>query len=479
MSKIKPLCTMALLVLLGSMGAAQAQNFAEVKLFTTPEDFAREGGKNEAAGSILLNSSAVAALQAEGAMIMLHFSVPLAAEITATTNGEVEGGNVEVTGDSGDIVTGIAEDEDNDGNGTIMIDPGSGAGLNLLIQGVKLDVSGAEGAVTVTLKVTAGADDFIRIDGPSSAMVIGDIKVGVEASVTAVTVRTRGTGAGGVMASLTLKESFKGAFMTGNMVTVDSSGIPAGATLDAMVTSNLVANPDATPAVVVDETTPYATVGAVKDGSVTVTLGGMDAENNDRPTPASVTLELTLTADPGNEDISFPLDRSSVMAKALFTDMQGGDDNFEDAFTDYVTVFNIRPAQCELLFPVVTVYPATPMRNRWETAISVTNPAFMDEMASGGLTFTFYPMGADPVMYETAPDSPGSGLEADGTLAPGGTYQVLISQILSSTDWGESFQGHVHLLADYTNCTGLGWVTDWMGVNQAYSAVVISSDTGE
>ena len=57
MSKTKTLFTMALLVLLGSMGAAQAQNFAEVKLFTTPEEFAREGGKNEAAGSILLNSS--------------------------------------------------------------------------------------------------------------------------------------------------------------------------------------------------------------------------------------------------------------------------------------------------------------------------------------------------------------------------------------------------------------------------------------
>ena len=105
-----------------------------------------------------------------------------------------------------------------------------------------LDVSGADGAVTVTLKVTAGMDDFIRIDGPSSAMVISGIKVGVEASATAVTVRTRGTGAGGKMVSLTLKESFKGAFMTGDMVTVDFSGIPKGATLTAaMVTSNLVA----------------------------------------------------------------------------------------------------------------------------------------------------------------------------------------------------------------------------------------------
>ena len=211
-----------------------------------------------------------------------------------------------------------------------------------------------------------------------------------------------------------------------------------------------------------------------------MTLGGTDADTIVRPTPSSVTLELTLTADPGDDDaeISFPLDRSSVMARALFTDMQGGDDNFEDAFTDYVTVFNIRPAQCELLFPVVTVVPATSEMNMWNTAISVTNPAFMGEKASGGLTFTFYPMGAEPVMYETAPGSPGSGLDADGTLAPGGTYQVLISQILSHTNWGDSFRGHVHLLADYTHCTGLGWVTDWAGVNQAYSAVEISADTG-
>ena len=470
MRKIQTLLIAGIL-LLATAGVAQAQNFAEVKLFTTPEDFAREGGKNEAAGSILLNSSDEAALRAEGAMIMLHFSVPLAADIDATSQGETATA-VTVTGDSGAEVTGMAEDEDNDGNGTIIIDPGSNTNQNLLIQNVKLDVSGAAGAVTVTLKVTAGTDDFIRIDGPSSAMVIGDIKVGVEASVTAVTVRTRGTGAGGVMASLTLKESFKGAFMTGNMVTVDSSGIPEGATLEAIVTSNLVANPDATPAVEIDAMTPYATAGAVKDGSVTVTLGGNDG-TFDRPTPASVTLELTLTADPDNEDISFPLARSSVMAKALFTDMQGGNDNFEDAFTDYVTVFNIRPAQCELLFPVVTVM------DPWNTAISVTNPAYEDEMASGGLTFTFYGMENVVAMYDTTVDTiTGVGLEADGTLSPGGTYQVLVNQILGATDWGETFQGHVHLLADYTNCTGLGWVTDWMGVNQAYSAVVIDADTG-
>ena len=473
MSKIRTLCTMALMALLGSMGAAQAQNFAEVKLFATPEDFAREGGKNEAAGSILLNSSDEAALRADGAMIMLHFSVPLAADIDSTTQGETAT-QVTVTGDTGAAVTGMAENDDNDGNGTIMIDPTGGAGQNLLIQGVKLDVSGADEAVTVTLKVTAGTNDFIRVDGPSSAMVISDIKVGVDASATAVTVRTRGTGAGGVMNSLTVKESFKGAFMTGNMVTVEFSGIPEGATLDAMVTSNLVANAEADPPVEIGAMTPYASAGAVKDGSVTVTLGGDADAFEDRPAPASVTLGLTLTAVPSNADISFPLSRSSVMAKATFTDPAGNVDNFADVFTDYVTPFNIRPAQCELLFPVVTVLSG------YNTAISVTNPAYEDEMAAGGLTFTFY--GIDGVMatYDTTVDTiAGEGLEDDGTLSPGGTYQVMAAQILTATGWGETFQGHVHLTADYTNCSGLGWVTDFATVNQAYSAFVIDADTGD
>ena len=142
-----------------------------------------------------------------------------------------------------------------------------------------------------------------------------------------------------------------------------------------------------------------------------------------------------------------------------------------------MTVFNIRPAQCELLFPVVSVLLQD--QGNWDTAISVTNPAYADEMASGGLTFTFYGIGNVEATYDTTIDGvTGRGLEVDGTLSPGSTYQVMASQILTVTNWGEEFIGHVHLLADYTNCSGLGWVTDWMGINQAYSAVVIDADTG-
>ena len=40
----------------------------------------------------------------------------------------------------------------------------------------------------------------------------------------------------------------------------------------------------------------------------------------------------------------------------------------------------------------------------FNTAISVTNPAYEDEMASGGLTFTFYGMGGVVATYDTTVD---------------------------------------------------------------------------
>ena len=472
MSKTKTLFTMALLVLLGSMGSSQAENILyEVKLFTTPAAAARAGGEDEMSGGVLLNFTPNPS--PDDITVTLDYSVPLAGDIASGNVGTTptdEG----LTTSLGTTVEGSAENDDNDGNGTITI-TSIANGTNLLIRGVMLDVSDASGAVTVKVKVASSdLTDFVRMDGPSSATVIEDILVGVTPTTEEEVVRTRGTGTEGITASLTLKESFTGAFMMGNMLEIESSGMPEGASLAAAVTNN----PDTT-AADFDAMDPYAVVEGVKSGVVTVRLGGMDNEeapNDMRAAPGTVVLALTLTAKPDNEDISFPLDVGSIMAKVTFTG-DGDDDggSFVDAFTDYVTVFNIRPAQCEILFPVVTVRPDV----MFNTAISVTNPAYGDEMAAGGLTFTFYGMDGVMATYDTTVDMiAGVGLEDDGTLLPGGTYQVLASEILTATDWGATFQGHVHLRADYTHCSGLGWVTDFTKVNQAYSAVVIDADTG-
>ena len=76
MSKTKTLFTVALLILLGSMGAAQAQTLARVTLLTDPAKAAREGGKNEAAGDVFLD---IAGTPESIASYTLTYSVPVVA----------------------------------------------------------------------------------------------------------------------------------------------------------------------------------------------------------------------------------------------------------------------------------------------------------------------------------------------------------------------------------------------------------------
>ena len=57
MSNTKTFLTLSLLILLGSMGAIQAQNeVTRFELFTTPAQNAREGGKEEAGGAVFLTA---------------------------------------------------------------------------------------------------------------------------------------------------------------------------------------------------------------------------------------------------------------------------------------------------------------------------------------------------------------------------------------------------------------------------------------
>ena len=466
MSKTKTLFTMALLVLLGSMGAVQAQNtFVTTEMVTQSRTAARMGGESEMSGSVWLTFSTADAIG--NTTVTLHYSTPLAGDMPSSSGTEFTSAAA--------TVVGTAENSDNDDNGTVVVNSIAGGTTTLVIRNVMLDVSGASGPVTVTAEIeSSNTTDFLRFDGPNIGTVIGDIVVGVEAEADAGTVRTRGTDSGGVTATLTLEEAYTDAFMMGNELEIEFSGIPDEVTLTAEVTGiKIAADADGDiDAVVTTDMDPYATVsGVTSTGSATVTLGGDDMAGADmRVAPDKVVLMLTLTAASSNDEISFPLDVGQVTAEVTFAG-----DNFDDVFTDPMAVFNIRPAQCTLLFPVVTV------RDKWNTALSVTNPAYGDEMAAGGLTFTFYGVGSPPVvaMYDTTEDmNTGIGLEADGTLLPGGTYQVLVSEILAATEWGATFQGHVHLTADYTNCSGLGWVTDFTLVNQAYTATVIDADTG-
>ena len=410
-------------------------------------------------GDILLGFNNVEAVET----ITLHYSVPLA-EDAAATFGSGRGGTAVLT----------EENEDNDDNGTIVISDLTGSGNNMLISGVTLDVSGASAPVTVMLVAAPSTGDFVLIDGPNSAMVIDEIVVGVEAEADEGIIRTRG---GEAMAELTLEESFKDAFMMGDMLEIEFSGIPSGVALKAEVTGILlpVEAGEGVDEVETDNDDPYATVSSVSSaGKATVTLGGDDGTASDmRVAPDEVVLNLTLTAATTNTKITFPLSVGSIMAKITFE----GDD-FEDAFTDYVTVFEIRPAQCEMLFPLVTYIPEANGMPGFNTGFAIVNPAYSKGAASGHITFTFYKKDTPETVYVTSGGSPGKGLEMDGRLAPGSTYVVNANELLAAANWAELPAGHVHVRTDYTNCNGLGLIYGALGIDQSYNAIVIDADTG-
>ena len=457
----------ALALFLCSAVAAQAQNnFVVVQMDVQPIAEAREGGKSEMAGSVWLTFSTGAA--AADTTVTLRYSVPLAGNISDSPTNTVTLGKLYTSAAA--EVTGTAADTGNNDNGTVVVSGLPAATTTLVIRNVMLDVSNASGPVTAEADVeSSDATDFIRIEGPNLGTVISDIKLGLTAAAgDPGTVRTRGTSVAVPTAELTLKESFGGAFKTDDELIISFSGVPAGAVLAAVVTSNpdpLTAGGDGA------EVSP-----PTANNEFTVSLGGTVGSVS-TVAPKEVVLELTLTADSENTAIAFPLDQADVMAMASFTGV-----DFAEEFTDGVPVFNIRPAQCELLFHVVTV------QLPWDTAISVTNPAFTGEMAPGALTFTFYGQDATLLPYKADASILSTGLSDDGTLAAGGTYQVMASQLLAAApdggifdtaDGGTDFVGHVHLLADYTQCSGLGWVTDFQTVNQAYTAIVIDPDTGQ
>ena len=230
------------------------------------------------------------------------------------------------------------------------------------------------------------------------------------------------------------------------------------------------------------------------DKSVTLTLGvdedckrvsALGTTNTAGALSDGVKLTLTLmtknTTSTTDDDVSLPLAMGYITASATLIDTVSGTDTFDDASTSPMTVFEIRPAQCEMLFPLVTYIPdpgGDPTMPMFNTGFAIVNPAYGKDPASGHITFTFHKKDTPMTVYTTSGGSPGTGLEPDGRLAPGSTYAVNANELLVAANWAELPVGHVHVQTDYTNCNGVGLIYGTMGIDQSYVAIVLDNDTG-
>lgn len=117
------------------------------------------------------------------------------------------------------------------------------------------------------------------------------------------------------------------------------------------------------------------------------------------------------------------------------------------------------------------------------TAISVSNPLAWDPM-SIYLTLTGYvtegtveihlwdQTEGELISYETAGDSPGDGLNEDGTLSPGGTWTFLLGDVLAAAGWDGDFTGYGWIVANFDGVVATHTLVIFdVGFAQAFHAV--------
>ena len=455
MSKTKTLLVAGIL-LLASAGAAQAQ--AVYEAFGNAV-MAREGGAGEKAGAIVLF---LRSGTHNGGIVTVRYSAPFAAETMAMVS----------TGGNPSAATDVDE-------GTVTVTMPTGGTDTVTISDVRLDLREATAPVTATFSGNENA--FVS----GVATVISAIEDALEVESTSVQILTRGADGS---ATVTIKEAFASAFTMGADVLLTLVGVPDKASLtvshaghptpaalqeddtldDADVAGNVTLNGDTTIIVTNAETTG-AELALTGDGDKINITVGFTAPN--AASTESLKLTFDLAATSAQDDLMLPLDEGMVEVWVTMAPTDKPD--MVDANTEYfavnyipadgVVAFTIAPASCTLLFPYAV------SAGSWNTGIAISNPsAFTDTPLSGDITFTLFPNDGEMIVHQTSAMSNGTGLDEDGSLPAGNTHTVLLSEVLDDAGMPMEFIGHLYVRTNFTGCRGVGWVTDFATVNQAY-----------
>lgn len=99
---------------------------------------------------------------------------------------------------------------------------------------------------------------------------------------------------------------------------------------------------------------------------------------------------------------------------------------------------------------------------------------------SGAITFYFFPAlpasGTNPANfnYTTTAGSPGNGLDSTGKVPAGGTYTVLLSQLLAAAGQPADFVGYMFVVTNFTNAHSLFVVSNFSTFSQGALGLVLN-----
>jgi hypothetical protein len=209
-------------------------------------------------------------------------------------------------------------------------------------------------------------------------------------------------------------------------------------------------------AVAVTTTAAVTTPGSI---TVTATMFPVSTTPFDTTSTGNGPGGITLTGLP-TESSGYP----------TFTDLEVGP----------LTVVNIVPASTTMLMPYALVLPP------FDTGLAVANTtadpfgagAGGATPASGTLVLNFFPTtatgaGTSFSLTTSSTVRPGTGLSSDGTLAPGATWSVLLSQLLTAAGQTGTFQGYVFIQANFLNAHGTATISDFRTYSLTANVLVL------
>jgi hypothetical protein len=463
--------------------ASATTQAADVAISTNPAT-GRAGGGSEPANGIRLSISQEAL--GGGSRITLRFTADLSvasSAITATDQGGTDLMDDAFTATvSGSTLT-----------FTLAAATTIAPMQSITIGGVRLNLIGEEEEVSVTMSLSGS--NFISGDAthPIIAPILEPLVIDAAAASGAQKGRIDPTG-GTDEAAVVIKEGFAAAF--GETQGMDSDegqlrlqilNIPLGTKLEVgMGAGTMLGTAEMAGTVMVDGQPLVAAVAAADDKPaipaemlvLTVTEAGpinldIQFDNLSSTTKEVLVLALKLTADPAdgeNEDLVLPVVGPDALARVTMWPTNKNDTPY--FARNYLpaggqVVFTFAAAQCKRLFPYVT------NAMEYDTGLAITNAtASTENPVDGTILFTLFPNHAKDFKYRTDAGSPrgNGGLDNAGVLPAGNTYALMLSELLAETGWDEKFYGHIVVQTNFALCSGLGWITDFSTVNQAYIA---------
>jgi hypothetical protein len=349
--------------------------------------------------------------------------------------------------------------------------------------GIRNDVNGQTAPLSAALSLNSSSNNYIL--STTSVPVISALGPGLAPMAIGARSGVTNNGTGTILttgaaidnsASLLITEGFASAWRTavqsstqsagptsnGTGVRLTFAGVPSGVTVTLAVASasGTLGGPTLTVASIVSPTFttvlnfPTTSLTTVESVQINMTFSATTTP----PAPGAITVTGTM----------FPI--GAALGGNLAPTEADGYPKFAQADVGPVTVANIVTASTSLLVPFAV------RDGGFDTGISLANTTadpFGGAAGGGGtpsagtVRMDFFPRlaigGVGPAWGFTtsASSRPGIGLSADGTLAAGATWTVLLSELMTAGGQTGSFTGYIFFQTNFLLAHGAPFVSDF------------------